>query len=91
MAKEFKIGSFAQAVPKATAKKRTAVKKTAAKKTEPKFLIGGARPKISARTTGATNTSSGYLNPNAAGNRNGRMTIVPNVKKNPFKKQPRSK
>lgn len=67
MAKEFKIGSFAQAVPKATVKK-PAVKKTVAKKTEPKFLIGGARPKISARTTGVTNRSSGYMNPNAAGN-----------------------
>lgn len=64
MAKEFKIGSFAQAVPKATVK-RTVAKKTAAKKTGP--TIGGALPRVT-NTTGFTNRSSGYLNPNAVGN-----------------------
>ena len=63
MAKEFKIGSFAQAVPKATPKKTTVAKKAAAKKP----TIGGALPKVT-NTTGFTNRSSGYLNPNAVGN-----------------------
>jgi len=66
MAKEFKIGSFAQAVPKATVK-RTVAKKATPKKPERGFAIGGALPKLN-NTTGFTNRSSGYLNPKAAGN-----------------------
>jgi hypothetical protein len=64
MAKEFKIGSFAQAVPKATVKKKTVAKKATAKGP----TIGGALPKPAKNTTGATNRSSGYLNPFAKGN-----------------------
>jgi hypothetical protein len=72
MAKEYKIGSFAQAVPQATPKKRVA-KKATVKKSESKITIGGARPKVK-NTTGFTNRSSGYLNPNAVGNN--KSTIV---------------
>jgi hypothetical protein len=35
-----------------------------------KATIGGASPKPAKNTTGATNRTSGYLNPKAAGNRN---------------------
>ncbi len=34
-----------------------------------KATISGARPKPAKNTTGATNRTSGYLNPNAAGNK----------------------
>ena len=34
-----------------------------------KTTIGGAAPKPAKNTTGATNRTSGYLNPNAAGNK----------------------
>jgi hypothetical protein len=61
--KYYEVGSFAQAI-KATPKKTTVAKKAAAKKP----TIGGAAPRVT-NTTGFTNRSSGYLNPNAAGNK----------------------